>query len=171
MDGARLLSFLARKRYAVLATTRPDGRPQAAPVGYALVGTKFVMASLPDAQRVRNLKHEPHASLVIDEDESERHGVVIVDGTTRLLQPLEAGLEMRAPFRDDAGTFPDWIGVLIVLTPERPWIHIEALDAVVHGPCFPTKRAPHSPLRDIATTTVPMVCISMPKVYGRVRAT
>ncbi len=92
MDGARLLSFLARKRYAVLATTRPG---------------------------VRNLKHEPHASLVIDEDESERHGVVIVDGTTRLLQPLEAGLEMRAPFRDDAGTFPDWIGVLIVLTPER----------------------------------------------------
>ena len=42
-----------------------------------------------------------------------------------------------------------------VLTPERPWIHIEALDAVVHGPCFPTKRAPHSPLRDLATTTVP----------------
>ena len=119
MGGAMLLSFLARKRYAVLATTRPDGRPQAAPVGYALVGTKFVMASLPDAQRVRNLKHEPHASIVIDEAESERHGVVIVDGTTRLLQPLEAGLEMRAPFRDDAGTFPDWIGVLIVLTPER----------------------------------------------------
>ena len=119
MGGAMLLSFLARKRYAVLATTRPDGRPQAAPVGYALVGTKFVMASLPDAQRVRNLKHEPHASIVIDEDESDRHGVVIVDGTTRLLQPLEAGLEMRAPFRDDTGTFPDWIGVLIVLTPER----------------------------------------------------
>jgi len=44
---------------------------------------------------------------------------------------------------------------LILLTPDRPWVHIEALDAVVHGPCFPTKRAPHSPLRDIATTTVP----------------
>lgn len=119
MDGATLLSFLSRKRYAVLATTRPDGRPQAAPVGYALVGTKFVMASLPGAQRVRNLEYEPHASLVIDEDEGDRHGVVIVDGTTRLVQPLEVGLEMRAPFRDEAGTLPEWIGILVVLTPER----------------------------------------------------
>ena len=119
MDGATLLSFLTRKRYAVLATTRPDGRPQAAPVGYALVGTKFVMASLPDAQRVRNLKHEPHASVVIDQGEGDRHGVVIVEGTTRLLEPLDASLDMRAPFRDDAGTFPDWIGILVALTPER----------------------------------------------------
>ena len=119
MPGAMLGAFLARKRYAVLATTRPDGRPQAAPVGYALVGTKFVMASLPAAQRVRNLQHEPHASLVIDEDEGDRHGVVIVDGTARLIEPVHAPLEMRAPFRDEAGTFPDWIGILIVLTPER----------------------------------------------------
>ena len=119
MDGAMLLGFLGRKRYAVLATTRPDGRPQAAPVGYALVGTKFVMASLPDAQRVRNLRHEPHASVVIDQGEGDRHGVVIVEGTTRLIEPLEAPLEMRAPFRDEAGTFPDWVGILVVLTPER----------------------------------------------------
>jgi len=42
-----------------------------------------------------------------------------------------------------------------VLTPDRPWVHIEQLDALVHGPCFPTKRAPHSPLRDISTTEVP----------------
>jgi nitroimidazol reductase NimA-like FMN-containing flavoprotein (pyridoxamine 5'-phosphate oxidase superfamily) len=119
MDGAMLLSFLARKRYAVLATTRPDGRPQAAPVGYALVGTKFVMASLPDAQRVRNLQHEPHASLVVTEDEGDKHGVVIAEGTTRLLQPLEAGLDMRAPFRDEDGNLPDWVGILVVLTPER----------------------------------------------------
>ena len=119
MDGATLLSFLSLKRYAVLATTRPDGRPQAAPVGYALVGTKFVIASLPGAQRVQNLQHEPHASLVIDQDEGDRHGVVIVDGTVRLLQPLEAALEMRAPFRDEAGALPEWIGILVVLTPER----------------------------------------------------
>jgi len=77
------------------------------------------MASLPDAQRVRNLRNEPHASLVITEDEGDRHGVVIVEGTTRLLQPLEAGLDMRAPFRDDEGNLPDWIGILVVLTPER----------------------------------------------------
>jgi len=119
MSGVMLTEFLARKSYATLATVRPDGRPQAAPVGYALVGTKFVIGSLPDAQRVQNLRHEPHASLVISEDEGEKHGVVIVDGTTRLLQPLEASLEMRAPFREASGEVKDWIGILIVLTPER----------------------------------------------------
>lgn len=47
-----------------------------------------------------------------------------------------------------AGSAPDddWV---TVLTPERPRIHISSCDVVVHGPVFPTKRAPHSPLRDI----------------------
>ena len=47
-----------------------------------------------------------------------------------------------------AGSAPDddWV---TVLTPERQVIHIPACDVVVHGPVFPTKRAPHSPLRDV----------------------
>ncbi len=40
-------------------------------------------------------------------------------------------------------------GLITLLTPERPWVHIEALDTVVHGPVFATKRAPYSPLRDL----------------------
>lgn len=45
--------------------------------------------------------------------------------------------------------------MVTVLTPERPWIHVPALDAVVHGPVFATKRAPYSPLRDLAAVEVP----------------
>lgn len=36
-----------------------------------------------------------------------------------------------------------------VLTPDLPSVHLLACDAIVHGPVFPTKRAPHSPLRDL----------------------
>ncbi len=36
-----------------------------------------------------------------------------------------------------------------VLTPDRPDVHFPACDVVVHGPCFATKRAPHSPLRGL----------------------
>jgi exonuclease SbcD len=36
-----------------------------------------------------------------------------------------------------------------VLEPGRPQVLLTALDVVVHGPCFATKRAPHSPLRDV----------------------
>ena len=119
MSGPMLTEFLMRKKYAVLATSRPDGRPHAAPVGFALAGTRFVIASLADAQRVRNLRHEPHATLVVSEEEGSKHAVVIAEGTARLLEPLEASLEMRAPFRDESGTLPDWIGVIVALNPER----------------------------------------------------
>jgi exonuclease SbcD len=43
--------------------------------------------------------------------------------------------------RDD-----DWV---TVLTPAVSNIYLEACDAVVHGPVFATKKAPHSPLRDL----------------------
>ena len=47
-----------------------------------------------------------------------------------------------------AGSTPDddWV---TVLTPDRPRIHLQSCDVVVHGPVFATKRAPHSPLRDL----------------------
>jgi exonuclease SbcD len=40
-------------------------------------------------------------------------------------------------------------GLITVLTPDRPTVHHPAIDAVIHGPVFATKRAPHSPLRDV----------------------
>ncbi len=53
-----------------------------------------------------------------------------------------------------AGTGPA-DDMVTVLTPDRPWVHLPALDVVVHGPVFATKRAPHSPLRDLAAVAVP----------------
>lgn len=53
-----------------------------------------------------------------------------------------------------AGTRPE-DHMVSVLTPERPWIHFAACDVVVHGPVFATKRAPHSPLRDLAAVETP----------------
>jgi DNA repair protein SbcD/Mre11 len=38
--------------------------------------------------------------------------------------------------------------LVTVLDPDHPSVHLPALDAVVHGRVFATKRAPHSPLRD-----------------------
>jgi DNA repair exonuclease SbcCD nuclease subunit len=50
---------------------------------------------------------------------------------------------------------PEGGDLLTVLTPERPWVHVSACDVVVHGPVFATKRAPHSPLRDLASVRAP----------------
>jgi len=46
-----------------------------------------------------------------------------------------------------AGSGPD-DDLVTVLRPDRPDVYLTACDVVVHGPCFTTKRAPQSPLKD-----------------------
>jgi DNA repair exonuclease SbcCD nuclease subunit len=44
-------------------------------------------------------------------------------------------------------------GMITVLDPEHASVHFAPLDLVVHGRVFATKRAPHSPLQDLAAAT------------------
>jgi DNA repair protein SbcD/Mre11 len=41
--------------------------------------------------------------------------------------------------------------LVTVLDPDHPDVHLKSLDVVVHGRCFATKRAPHSPLEGLDT--------------------
>lgn len=50
-----------------------------------------------------------------------------------------------------AGNGPD-DDFVTVLDPDHPAIHLASCDVVVHGPVFATKRAPHSPLKDLDAT-------------------
>ena len=58
------------------------------------------------------------------------------------------------------GAAPD--GMITILEPDRPSIHLPALDATVHARIFGTKRAPYSPLRD------PLVTDDGPSVTWRI---
>jgi DNA repair protein SbcD/Mre11 len=51
-----------------------------------------------------------------------------------------------------AGCAPD-DDLVTILDPEHPWVHLGALDAVVHGRVFATKRAPHSPLQGLSAAS------------------
>ena len=53
-------------------------------------------------------------------------------------------------------------GMITVLDPDRPFVHLPALDATVHARVFATKRAPYSPLRD------PLVAGDGPVVTWRI---
>jgi exonuclease SbcD len=54
------------------------------------------------------------------------------------------------------GSTPD-DDLITVATPSTPTIHLPACGVIVHAPVFPTKRAPHSPLRDLpARETLPV---------------
>jgi exonuclease SbcD len=58
--------------------------------------------------------------------------------------------------------------LVTVLTPDRTWIHLAAIDAVVHGPVFATKRAPHSPLRGLAGVVTPAAAWKIGMVHGAI---
>jgi DNA repair protein SbcD/Mre11 len=58
--------------------------------------------------------------------------------------------------------------LVTLLTPEQPWVHLPACHAVVHGPVFPTKRAPHSPLRDLRVADGPRDTWQIGMVHGSV---
>jgi len=53
-----------------------------------------------------------------------------------------------------AGDSPER-GFVTVLTPERPEVHLPGCDALVFGPVFATKRAPHSPLQGFSVAADP----------------
>ena len=65
------LEYLRSQRLARLATMRPDGTPQIAPVGFRYdaehdviyIGGQYLSRS----QKFRNILHNPHVALVIDD--------------------------------------------------------------------------------------------------------
>jgi DNA repair exonuclease SbcCD nuclease subunit len=72
---------------------------------------------------------------------------VLVPGTHDVHDGSSIYRAYDLPAMAGIGPDEDWV---TVLSPDRSEVHLPACDVVVHGPCFPTKRAPHSPLRDLS---------------------
>jgi hypothetical protein len=120
LDPQGIADFLGRRRYCVLATGRPDGRPHAAPVAFVVAGGAFWFATVAGL-RLKNLRATRWASLVVIENEPDHvaltaEGPVTVyegDAFTRAFAPLrERWLE-----RHKHG--PDWASALVEVMPER----------------------------------------------------
>ncbi len=122
MDAPRLVEFLERKRYAVLASGGPDGQPHAAPVAFSVWAGAFWVATVAGA-RLRNLRARPYASIVITEgDVRAHHRAVIAEGPVKLhdagdLTAVDPGLADQ--WRARHGALPTWAAALVELRPER----------------------------------------------------
>jgi nitroimidazol reductase NimA-like FMN-containing flavoprotein (pyridoxamine 5'-phosphate oxidase superfamily) len=129
MNAQALAGFLERKRYAILATVRPDGRPQAAPVAFHVSGGAFWIATVAGA-RVRNLQASPHAALVISEGERGNHRAVRVEGSVSLHED-EALAAVRkkldSAWEERQGSTPEWAAAFIELRPETLYSYDSAL--------------------------------------------
>jgi general stress protein 26 len=72
MTRAELLSFIRRHRYAVQASTRADGAPQAAVIGIAVSEElDIVFDTLGTSRKAQNLRRDPRIALVIGWDEEQ----------------------------------------------------------------------------------------------------
>jgi nitroimidazol reductase NimA-like FMN-containing flavoprotein (pyridoxamine 5'-phosphate oxidase superfamily) len=120
MDLPRMAEFLDRKRYAVLATGRRDGRPHAAPIAFSVWRGAFWIATVEGA-RLRNLRSRPYASIVvIDGDERPGHRAVIAEGAVVIHEGAgEAEPRFGEHWRARHGGDPTWAVAMLELRPER----------------------------------------------------
>src|SRR5262249_58950328 len=73
MTGPQLAGYLARRTYALASSTRPDGRPHAAPTLFSLYAEAFWLPTLGSAARLGNVRAHPWLALsIIEGEEPER---------------------------------------------------------------------------------------------------
>jgi PPOX class probable F420-dependent enzyme len=89
MTAAEARAFLDRgSRTATFATVRPDGRPHAVPTWYIRDGDDYVFTSWHTTVKVRNLRADPRAALVVQDPEPP-YDYVTVEGPAEVLDDLD----------------------------------------------------------------------------------
>jgi PPOX class probable F420-dependent enzyme len=108
MDEAAVREFLKTNHWAVLATTRRDGRPQLSPLLCALADDGAVeISSREPAMKVKNLRRDPHAALCVLNDKFFGAWAQ-VEGTATIVSLPEAMDGLVDLYRRLAGEHPDW---------------------------------------------------------------
>ena len=129
MTPEEVRAFLGHgTRTAKLATTGPGGQPHVMPVWFALDGDELVFTTWGDSVKGRNLRRDPRAAIVVD-DEVPPFAFVHIRGRVTLSEDLEellrfataiAGRYMGAGRAEEFGRRNAVPGELLVrLQPER----------------------------------------------------
>ncbi len=113
LTAEQLTSYLDRRTYAVIGTTRPDGRPHASMSTYIRRDTTFWLPTLPGSIRARNLACQPWLTLVVPEDEDDRHIMVIVEGPAQTFSLEETPEDVRVALNRE------WVKAWIRVRAER----------------------------------------------------
>lgn len=134
MDIPAALDFVRANDHAVLLTRRSNGDPQMSPVNAGVVDGRVCISSQAPRAKVRNLRRDPRASVLLLPDAFYGRWVQI-DGPAEIVDQHgpdgpEPALELLvATYRAIAGEHPDWNDyrqamiaddrIVIRITPER----------------------------------------------------
>ncbi len=127
LTGPQLAGYLDRRAFAVVGTTRPDGRPHAAMSSYVRRGATFWLPAVTGSVRGRNVGGQPWATLVVTEGDRDHHVLVCVEGPAALLTPAEVPADIRAQVTGD------WVGAWLRIQAER-LLSYAAEGALAAGP-------------------------------------
>jgi hypothetical protein len=122
-----LAALLERHRYCVLATSRADGRPHAAPVAFVVYDGAFWFATVAGL-RLRNLKAHPWAALAVMEGDADvgetgqPHVALTAEGPATL-HPVDDWRLFEAEWLRRHTDPPTWAEALVELRPERLFSH------------------------------------------------
>ena len=113
LSAAQLASYLDRRKFAVVSSTRPDGRPHTAMSVFVRRGTTFWLPTMAGSVRERNLRATPWLTMVIAEADHPEHIAVIIEGPAEVIAPPQVPADVRAALTGD------WVSTWICLTAER----------------------------------------------------
>src|SRR5580700_703787 len=113
LSAAQLASYLDRRAFAVVSSTRGNGRPHTAMSVYIRRGVTFWLPTMAGSIRERNLRGTPWLTMVIAEGDHPEHIAVIIEGPAEIVAPPQVPADVQA-----AAT-GDWVSTWIRLTAER----------------------------------------------------
>jgi PPOX class probable F420-dependent enzyme len=125
---ARRAFLTSGTRTAILATTRPDGRPHAVPVCFVLEDDDVLFLTNEGTAKGQDLQRDPRVTLVVD-DETPPFAFVMIEGTAQLSQSPD-DIDRVAPEIAERYEGPDGIeafvrfahealGTLVRVTPTK----------------------------------------------------
>jgi Pyridoxamine 5'-phosphate oxidase len=118
MTGPQLAGYLTRRTYALASSTRPDGRPHAAPTLFSIYAEAFWLPTLGRAVRLGNVRANPWLALSIVEGEHDTHAAVLTEGPAEVLDTVPDDVRSITQIRNDGGSL-DWAANWLRMTPQR----------------------------------------------------
>jgi PPOX class probable F420-dependent enzyme len=80
---------------AWLTTVRPDGRPHSVAVWFLWDGATILIFSIPENQKIRNIRHEPRVLVALD-DTKLGEDVITVEGIAELIENPDVAATLPA---------------------------------------------------------------------------
>jgi Pyridoxamine 5'-phosphate oxidase len=118
MTGPQLASYLTRRTYALASSTRPDGRPHAAPTLFSLYAEAFWLPTLSGATRLGNVRAHPWLSLSIMEGEHDTHAAVLTEGPAEVADTVPEDVLSITELRNRGASLA-WATAWLRVTPQR----------------------------------------------------